>query len=311
MAENLSSIRTADGRTLEYLQFGPADGPVVLFHLGTPNAAAEYSVVTDAAAALGLRLISYSRPGYGESTERPGRRVADAIGDVTELLDELGVAEFRAFGWSGGGPHALACAALLPQRCQAAALLAGVAPYPARGIDFLDGMGPENVEEFGAAAAGEATLTEFLDSAAVMFGALTGESVAEALGGLVIAVDQAALTGEYADHVATSLRASLNSGIAGWRDDDLAFIQDWGFSLGWDAPPDAPAGYPRGTPAAPVAIWQGDQDQMVPYAHGQWLAANIPGARVHLMPGEGHLSLTVSSFGLILDDLLDLAGLTA
>ena len=94
-----------------------------------------------------------------------------------------------------------------------------------------------------------------------------------------------------------------------------AFVKDWGFSLGWDtppaAPPAAPAGYPRGTSAAPVAIWQGDQDQMVPYAHGQWLAANIPGARVHLMPGEGHLSLTVSSFGLILDDLLDLAGLTA
>jgi pimeloyl-ACP methyl ester carboxylesterase len=168
-------------------------------------------------------------------------------------------------------------------------------------------MGPENVEEFGAAIAGEAKLTEFLTSAAVTFSALTGASVAESLGGLVIEADQAALTGEYADHIANALRAAMNSGIAGWRDDDLAFTKDWGFSLGWDAPPDAPPD----APAAPVAIWQGDQDQMVPYAHGQWLAANIPGARVHLMPGEGHLSLTVSSFGLILDDLLDLAGLTA
>ena len=119
--------------------------------------------------------------------------------------------------------------------------------------------------------------------------------MAAALGGLVSAVDVAALTGEYADYIASALRAALNSGIAGWRDDDLAFVKDWGFSLGWDtppaAPPAAPAGYPRGTSAAPVAIWQGDQDQMVPFAHGQWL--------------------TVSSFGLILDDLLDLAGLTA
>jgi pimeloyl-ACP methyl ester carboxylesterase len=239
----------------------------------------------------------------------------DVAADIAAVLDELGADTFVTLGWSGGGPHTLACAAALPGRCLAAASIAGVAPYTARGLDWLAGMGPENVDEFGAATAGEAKLTEFLDSAAVTFGALTGASVAESLGGLVIAADKAALTGEYADYIANALRAAMNSGIAGWRDDDLAFIKDWGFSLGWDAPPDAPpdapAGYPRGTPAAPVAIWQGDQDQMVPYAHGQWLAANIPGARVHLMPGEGHLSLTVSSFGLILDDLLDLAGLTA
>ena len=117
----------------------------------------------------------------------------------------------------------------------------------------------------------------------------------------MIAADQAALTGEFADYVAAALRASMNTGIVGWRDDDLAFVKDWGFSLD-------PALDPRGTPAAPVAIWQGDQDKMVPFAHGQWLAANIPGARAHLIPGEGHLSLTVSSLGRILDDLLDLAG---
>jgi pimeloyl-ACP methyl ester carboxylesterase len=126
--------------------------------------------------------------------------------------------------------------------------------------------------------------------------------VAQALGGLVIAADQAALTGDFADYVAAALRASMNTGIAGWRDDDLAFVRDWGFSLD-------PALEPgRGGPAAPVAIWQGDQDKMVPFAHGQWLAANIPGARAHLLPGEGHLSLTVSSLDRILDDLLDLAG---
>jgi pimeloyl-ACP methyl ester carboxylesterase len=231
--------------------------------------------------------------------------------DTAAVLDELGADSFVTLGWSGGGPHTLACAAALPGRCLAAASIAGVAPYTATGLDWLAGMGPENVDEFGAAAQGEAKLTDFLDSVAVMVGTLTGASVAESLGGLVIEADKAALTGEYADHIAEALRTSLNGGLAGWRDDDLAFVQDWGFSLGWDVPSDAPAGYPGGTPAAPVAIWQGDQDRMVPFAHGQWLAANIPGARVHLMPGEGHLSLTVSSFGPILDDLLDLAGLTA
>ena len=300
-----------DGRSIEVLIAGPPDGLPLVLHEGTPVGLVLYPPTVQAAGERGLRTILTARPGYEASTPRPGRRVVDVAADIAAVLDELGADTFVTVGLSGGGPHTLACAAALPGRCLAAASIAGVAPYTARGLDWPAGMGPENVEEFGAAIAGEAKLTEFLGSAAVTFSALTGASVAESLGGLVIEADQAALTGEYADYVANALRASLNSGIAGWRDDDLAFTKDWGFSLGWDTPPDAPVGYPRGTPAAPVAIWQGDQDQMVPYAHGQWLAANIPGARVHLMPGEGHLSLTVSSFGLILDDLLDLAGLTA
>jgi pimeloyl-ACP methyl ester carboxylesterase len=158
-------------------------------------------------------------------------------------------------------------------------------------------MGQENVDEFGAAVQGETALTAFLDSAAAAVGTVSGADVAQALGGLVIAADQAVLTGEFADHVAASLRAGVSTGIAGWRDDDLAFTKDWGFSFDGE------------TPTAPVAIWQGDQDKMVPFAHGQWLAANIPGARAHLLPGEGHLSLTVSSLDRILGDLLDLAGL--
>jgi pimeloyl-ACP methyl ester carboxylesterase len=296
-----------DGRSIEVLIAGPPDGLPLVLHEGTPVGLVLYPPTVQAAGERGLRTILTARPGYEASTPRPGRRVVDVAADIAAVLDELGADTFVTLGWSGGGPHTLACAAALPGRCLAAASIAGVAPYPARGLDWLAGMGPENVEEFGAAIAGEAKLTEFLTSAAVTFSALTGASVAESLGGLVIEADQAALTGEYADHIANALRAAMNSGIAGWRDDDLAFTKDWGFSLGWDAPPDA---LPD-APAAPVAIWQGDQDQMVPYAHGQWLAANIPGARVHLMPGEGHLSLTVSSFGLILDDLLDLAGLTS
>ncbi len=239
----------------------------------------------------------------------------DVAADTAAVLDDLGADTFVTLGWSGGGPHTLACAAALPGRCLAAASIAGVAPYRATGLDWLAGMGPENVAEFEAAVRGEAALTEFLDRMAGMMATLTGASVAESLGGLVIDADKAALTGEYADHVAAALSAAMNAGIAGWRDDDLAFVQDWGFSLGWGSPTkpgDAAAkGRSDAPKATPVAIWQGDQDKMVPFTHGQWLAANIPGARAHLLPGEGHLSLTVSSFDRILDDLLDLAGLTA
>jgi pimeloyl-ACP methyl ester carboxylesterase len=159
----------------------------------------------------------------------------------------------------------------------------------------MAGMGPENVTEFSAAAQGHAALTEFLEGAAAGLGHVTGQQVAEELGGLISAADRAVVTAEFADYLAGSFRAALRSGIAGWRDDDIAFVSDWGF-------PVEQAG------ATPVAVWQGDEDRMVPFSHGAWLAAHIPGARPHLAPGEGHLTLAARSFGAVLDDLLDLAG---
>jgi pimeloyl-ACP methyl ester carboxylesterase len=294
-------VTVPDGRKIDVPIAGPADGLPLVLHEGTPVGLVLYPPTVRAAQVRGLRVILAARPGYEGSTPRPGRRVVDVAGDTAAVLDELGADTFVTVGWSGGGPHTLACAAALPGRCLAAASVAGVAPYQANGLDWLAGMGPENVDEFGAAVAGEAVLTQFLDSAAATLGTVTGADVAQALGGLVIAADQAALTGEFADYVAAALRASMNTGIAGWRDDDLAFVRDWGFPLGGA----------QDHSAAPVSIWQGDQDKMVPFAHGQWLAANIPGARAHLLPGEGHLSLTVSSLDRILDDLLDLAGLNS
>jgi pimeloyl-ACP methyl ester carboxylesterase len=288
-----------DGRDIEVLTAGPEDGLPIVFHEGTPVGLALYEPMVTACAVRGLRIILTARPGYEGSTPRPGRTVADVAGDVAAVLDHLGADTFLSIGWSGGGPHALACAVLLPGRCLAAASVAGVAPCTAEGLDFLAGMGQENVDEFTAALAGEGPLTDFLVMAAAGMRGVTGAQVAEALGSLVDAPDKAALTGEYAAHVARVLNAGVRAGIAGWRDDDLAFARDWGFGF-----KDVPA-------SAKIAIWQGDMDRMVPFAHGQWLAANIPGARAHLMPGEGHLSLTETGRGQILDDLLDLAGLTA
>ena len=291
-----------DGRVIDFLVAGPADGLPLVLHEGTPVGLVLYPPTVQAARVRGLRVVLAARPGYEGSTPRRGRRVADVTEDTAAVLDELGAGPFVTAGWSGGGPHALACAAALPGRCLAAASIAGVAPYQAPGLDWLAGMGPENVEEFGAALRGEAALTAFLEREAATMSAVTGETVAKSLGGLVIDADKAVLTGEFADYLAAALRAAMSSGIAGWRDDDLAFAQDWGFSLGWESPSPVPAR------PAPVAVWQGDQDRMVPFAHGQWLAANIPGARAHLMPGDGHLSMTVGAIDRILDDLLDLAG---
>jgi len=282
----------ASGGLLDVLVSGPEDGLALVFHTGTPSGLVE----SGTAAARGLRTVLYARPGYGDSTPQPGRLVADAAADVDAILARLRIDEFVTAGWSGGGPHALACAALLPVRCLAAATIAGVAPSDSPGLDWLAGMGQENVEEFGAATAGEADLTRFLDAAAGELRDITAAQVADGLGDLVSDTDKAALTGEFAEYLAASFRAALATGIAGWRDDDLAFTRDWGLSL--DA-----LGH-----ATPVAIWQGDQDRMVPSAHGAWLAANIPRARARLLPGQGHLTLVASEFGRILDDLLDLAG---
>lgn len=284
------TVTMAEGRDLEVLVDGsPEQQQVLFFHSGTPSAATPYRALSQAAASRGLCLVTASRPGYGESDAAPGRSVADVAADVGSVLDHLDVGRFVTLGWSGGGPHALACAALLPERCAAAAVLAGVAPYPAAGLDWFAGMGQENVEEFGAALAGPEPLTTYLESARAAMREITGEQVGEAMGGLIAPVDKEALTGEFADFVAASFRRAMLRGIEGWRDDDLAFVKAWGFEL------DKILG--------PVAVWQGGQDRMVPYGHGKWLAEHVPGARVHLYDDEGHLSL-MQQVGRILDDLL-------
>jgi pimeloyl-ACP methyl ester carboxylesterase len=286
------TVDLADGRVLEALTAGPDDGLPLVFHNGTPTAAALFPPMVEIATSRGLRLVTYSRPGYAGSTARPGRSVADAASDVAALLDALGATSFLTVGWSGGGPHALACAAMLSGRCLAAASLSGVAPFPADGLDWMAGMGPENVEEFTLTQQGESALTPWLEVEAASLASVQADEVAAALGGLVSDVDAAALTGEFAEYMATSFRRAVSSGVAGWRDDDLAFARGWGFDL---------ARIER-----PVAVWQGGEDRMVPFAHGTWLAAHIPGARPHLYPDEGHLSLGVAAFDRIVDDLVQL-----
>jgi pimeloyl-ACP methyl ester carboxylesterase len=288
------TVTASGGRMLEALVSGPGDGLPLVFHAGTPSGLVEFPTIAEAASARGLRTVLYARPGYGGSTPQPGRRVADAADDVAAILGDLGAGEFLTVGWSGGGPHALACAALLPVRCLAAATVAGVAPYDSPGLDWMAGMAEENVAEFGAALAGEQELTTFLNGAAGLLRKVTAAEITESLGGLLSGTDKAALTAAFADYLAAAMRTALSTGIAGWRDDDVAFIRDWAISL-------EALGH-----ATPVAIWQGDQDRMVPSSHGAWLAANIPLAHARTRPGEGHISLVANRFGEILDDLMQL-----
>jgi pimeloyl-ACP methyl ester carboxylesterase len=157
-------------------------------------------------------------------------------------------------------------------------------------MDWYAGMDSANVAEFSAALAGPDQLTTLLKSFAAELAAVTGMDVTESMAGLLSPVDQAALTGAFADEMATAMRRAVSNGIAGWRDDDLAFVRDWGFELG--------------QLRVPVGIWQGRQDRMVPFEHGQWLVANVPNAQAHLFATEGHVSI-LSQLPQLLAELLD------
>ncbi|MGZ4110218.1 MAG: alpha/beta fold hydrolase [Actinomycetota bacterium] len=281
------------GRVLQAWVEGPPDGDVVIGHHGTPSSGLPFMASVRQAAERGLRHVTYSRPGYGGSTRDEGRSVADCAADVAAIADALGADTFYTYGGSGGGPHTLACGALLPDRVKAVASIAGVVPWGAEGVDFLEGMGEDNHVEFGAALGGPETLKAWMDEHARDTAEVaSAEDLLKAFGDLVSAVDRAALSGEFAEHMVQNERLALAGGYWGWYDDDLAFTRDWGFD---------PAEI-----TVPVSIWQGRQDRFVPFTHGEWLAAHVPGARAHLSDEHGHLSLALASFGQILDDLIDL-----
>ena len=282
-----------DGRTLDVYVGGPEGAVPLLFHNGTPSSGQLYHPFVEAASQRDLRMVSFSRAGYGNSTRNPGRSVANVTPDVAAVLDQLGADRFYTLGWSGGGPHALACAALLPERLIGAATVGCLAPYDADGLDWMAGMGQDNVASFRAALASDTALRTLLERVGSGLASVTPDQVATSLGDLVSDVDRAAITGEVAAWLAEVFQESLRNGIWGWYDDEVAFVRPWGFDLH--------------TIGVPVAIWQGGQDHTTPFAHGEWLASHIPGVHPHLLPDHGHLSLGVDSFGLLLDDLTTIA----
>lgn len=288
------STTTADGRKLNLWLSGAEDGRTLVFHRGTPDPPAPWPEFERAAVDFGLRVVSYARPGYSGSTRHRGRDVAAAAADTESVLDALGVAEFIALGHSGGGPHALACAALLPGRCLAGVTVASVAPHPAAGLDWLEGMAEENVVEFGHAVEGEDSYRAFLEKEIENYADVSADDVVAALGGLISDVDKAVLTGDMAERSAQNLRRVARDGLDGWIDDGLAFIKPWGFELE--------------DITTPTSIWQGRHDKMVPFSHGHWLVTRMPQARAHLLEEEGHLTLLTTRLGDILADAVDAAG---
>lgn len=267
------------GRIVEIIvdEGASAGSGLLLYHHGTPGAGPLSEPMTQAARAAGLRLVELVRPGYGKSTRVPGRAVGDIVPLAGAVADHLRHERFVSIGWSGGGPHVLATAAALDDRCAAALCLAGVAPVDAAGLNWLAGMGADNWHEFGAALAGTWALEKYLTEAAGELSAITAGEVVAAMASLLPEADRASLADGGAAQMAADLRWSVAEGIWGWHDDDMAFVQPWGFD---------PAGI-----SVPVLVWQGTDDLMVPVSHGRWLAETIPTAQTTIFEGEGHLSL--------------------
>jgi pimeloyl-ACP methyl ester carboxylesterase len=286
----MATMTLPDGRTLEIEVTGPDGAPVLLFVHGTPGGSRQLGALARAVHGHGHRLVTWSRAGYGASSRRAGRDVASETADVAAVLDHLGVDACVVAGWSGGGPHALACGALLADRVRAVTTIAGVAPYDADGLDFLAGMGEDNREEFGEALKGERAMRTWLDAARPGYAAITADQVAAALDTLISAGDRASLTGEFAEYLAGLFRQAMSVGVDGWLDDDLAFTAPWGFDLG--------------AVAVPTYLWQGGEDLMVPFAHGEWLRDRIPGVTPHLEHGQGHLEVLLGGVEVWVDELI-------
>lgn len=277
-----ATTTTADGRTLAFCEWGDPQGTPVFSLHGTPGSRLSRHPDEDVYRRTGVRLITYDRAGYGDSTRHHARLVGDAAGDVAAIADQLGLTRFAVTGGSGGAPHALACAAVMPDRVTRCASVVGPAPFGAGGLsreEFFDGMVEGNVKEFGLALEGEETLRPALEREADELIASLDSDSEQPLGEdyTLSAEDLEVMSrGETRAMLAASVKEGIGRTVDGVVDDDLAFTQPWGFEVS--------------EITVPVAVWYGPHDTLVPTGHGEWLARTIPNAEVVVLDG-GHFAI--------------------
>jgi pimeloyl-ACP methyl ester carboxylesterase len=269
-------IRSRDGRTLAVAEWGDPNGvPLFALH-GTPGSRVAFWQDPTIYARHGLRRLTLDRPGYGESTRLSGRIVADIVPDIMAIADGLGIGSFAVTGGSGGGPHALACAALLPGRVLRCLADVCVAPFDAEGLDWLAGQTKGNVEEFEAALRGEVDIREIAETESAAMLARFDSRDANFLGvNYEMPEEDRKQMVKHVGRIAIQLRAGLGRGVDGWVDDDIAMTKPWGFDVA--------------DIKVPVLLTYGRHDTLVPAAHGDWLAAHIPHVLTRVSEGTGHL----------------------
>jgi pimeloyl-ACP methyl ester carboxylesterase len=268
-------IKTHDGRSLAVAEWGDPNGLPLISEHGTPGGRIQYWEDPTIYARHGLRRLTYDRPGYGESTRHKGRSIADAVDDVAAITEALGIDRFVVAGGSGGGPHCLATAALMPDRVIRCLAQVSIAPYPSEGLDWLAGMTQGNIDEFTAAMEGEEPMRAIAErERETTLGRLT-EGRSDFLGdSYELSEADKAQMAKHMTLVADQLINALATGVDGWVDDMLAFVKPWGFDVT--------------TIRVPTRIKFGRTDNLVPPAHGDWLAAHIPNAIVDAHDAAGH-----------------------
>jgi pimeloyl-ACP methyl ester carboxylesterase len=261
------TVRTPDGRTLAVEDAGDPAGRPVLVHLGMPDSRHLYGPWVADAAARGLRLICYDRPGYGGSTPQPGRSIADCAGDVRAICAALGIDRLAMWGWSGGGPHLLACAALLPDLVAAAASLASLAPYGADGLDYFAGMSQGDVDYNRLVLTDPEAARAEIDKDREGLLASSASDVAQGFASVSAPVDVAVLQGEgeMAAWLAYAIHDGLAPGSQGYWDDSRAHLDPWGFEL-TDI-------------TVPVLLLHGRQDNFVPLGMASGWPPISPGSK--------------------------------
>jgi len=268
-------VRTPDGRTLAVAEWGDPNGlPVIAMH-GTPGGRITYWQDATIYARHGLRRLTYDRAGYGGSTRFKGRSIADVVIDVDAITQALGIDRFVVTGGSGGGPHCLATAALMPERVIRCLAQVSIAPYPADGLDWLAGMTQGNVDEFSAAMAGEEPMRAIAERERETTLGRLAEGRSDFLGDTyeLSEADKAQMA-KHMTRVADQFFNALAPGVDGWVDDMLAFVNPWGFEVE--------------SIRVPTAVKFGRTDNLVPPAHGDWLAVHIPNAIVDAHDAAGH-----------------------
>lgn len=270
----ITTVTAADGRRLAVETWGAPNGvPVFMLH-GTPGSRRTPRPKHSVLYRQGIHLIGYDRPGYGDSDPLPGRNVAHAAADVAAIADHLGIAAFAVFGRSGGAPHALACAALLPYRVTRAAAFVSLAPRDAEGLDWYDGMTDSNVLGFRCAESGHRALAARLEPHAAR---IRDDPASQfPFDDEDLPKPDRRVMADYAIRamLVDSFAAAVKTSSLGWIDDTMAFTAPWGFD---------PA-----TVGCPVLLWHGDLDRFSPIAHTRWLAERIPRATLMIEEGAAH-----------------------